>query len=103
MSKYFIIFDLLDDLQMPFAFEKTSPSQVGKSKERDINPAFTNVSHTVHHLTFGDAPRSLKASLPRQYSQHVDPLARQTFSVDKFHKARLKIKVHPFQMAGLPI
>lgn len=66
---------------------------MGKSKERDINPAFTNVSHTVHHLTFGNAPRSLKASLPRQYSQHVDPLARQTFSVDKFHKARRKFGV----------
>jgi hypothetical protein len=41
----------------------------------------------VHHLTFGDAPRSLKAKLPRQYSQHVDPLAKQTFVADKFHKA----------------
>eukprot|EP00435_Cladocopium_sp_Y103_P042054 s1580_g11.t1 len=60
---------------------------VGKSKERDINPAFTNVSHTVHHLTFGDAPRSLKAKLPRPFSQHVDPLAKQTFVADKFHKA----------------
>jgi len=30
--------------------------QVGQSKERDINPAFTNVSHTVHHFSFGEVP-----------------------------------------------
>ncbi|CAE7705237.1 PDIL5-4 [Symbiodinium pilosum] len=61
--------------------------QVGQSKERDINPAFTNVSHTVHHFSFGEAPRGLKASLPRQYRSHVNPLDGQTFLVDKFHKA----------------
>lgn len=77
------IFGTVDVARVP----GTLHFQVGKSKERDINPAFTNVSHTVHHLTFGDAPRSLMAKLPRQYSQHVDPLAKQTFVADKFHKA----------------
>lgn len=61
--------------------------QVGQSKERDINPAFTNVSHTVHHFSFGEAPRGLKASLPSQYRSHANPLDGQTFVVDKFHKA----------------
>lgn len=73
-------------------------------QDRVINPAFTNVSHTVHHLTFGEAPRGLKSALPSEYRNHVNPLDGQTFIADKFHKALshfIKVVHTRFEDSGL--
>merc|ERR1711920_1093391 len=51
------------------------------------NLAFTNVSHHVHHFSFGEAPRRSIHALPSEYKRHVNPLDGKTFAVDKFHKA----------------
>ncbi|CAJ1370643.1 unnamed protein product [Effrenium voratum] len=78
--------------------------QVGNAKDREINPAFTNVSHTVHHLTFGEAPRGLRSALPSEYRRHVNPLDGRTFTVDKFHKAPshfIKVVHTRFEDSGL--
>jgi len=61
--------------------------QAGSSKVKDINPALTNVSHTVNHLSFGQASMALAILLPDPYNKHVSPLDGKTFVVDKFHKA----------------
>jgi len=61
--------------------------QAVHTNEKTLNLAFTNVSHTVHHFSFGEAPRQSIASLPAEYKRHVAPLDSRTFVVDKFHKA----------------
>mmetsp|Transcript_12703 Transcript_12703/g.22480 ORF Transcript_12703/g.22480 Transcript_12703/m.22480 type:complete len:390 (-) Transcript_12703:10-1179(-) len=61
--------------------------QAGGSKEKDINPSFTNVSHTVNHFSFGEDNLEMKARLPSQYKRHASPLDGETFIADKFHKA----------------
>lgn len=78
--------------------------QAQKSQSKDINPAYTNVSHTVHHFSFGEQPGGLKAALPAQYKQHVNPLDGRTFAVDKFHKAPshfIKVVHTRFEQSGL--
>eukprot|EP00931_Biecheleriopsis_adriatica_P076051 TRINITY_DN49800_c0_g1_i1.p1 TRINITY_DN49800_c0_g1~~TRINITY_DN49800_c0_g1_i1.p1 ORF type:complete len:468 (-),score=105.65 TRINITY_DN49800_c0_g1_i1:66-1469(-) len=78
--------------------------QAGSTKQKDINPSFTNVSHTVHHFSFGESPRGLKSGLPSQYKRHVNPLDGQTFTVDKFHKAPshfIKVVHTRFEETGL--
>eukprot|EP01065_Artemidia_motanka_P010726 TRINITY_DN15740_c0_g1_i1.p1 TRINITY_DN15740_c0_g1~~TRINITY_DN15740_c0_g1_i1.p1 ORF type:complete len:473 (+),score=171.29 TRINITY_DN15740_c0_g1_i1:64-1482(+) len=65
------------------------------TEERHLNYAFTNVSHTVHHLSFGDESPELAARLggnwgrplPVEYQRHIAPLDGRTFTVGKFHKA----------------
>lgn len=61
--------------------------QAQHSKEKTLNLAFTNVSHTVHHFSFGENPRRSMHSLPSDYKKHINPIDGRTFSVDKFHKA----------------
>jgi thiol-disulfide isomerase/thioredoxin len=63
----------------------------------EINPALTNVSHQVHHLSFGavDSPKSMKErysrlkkeQIPDDVLEHLMPLDGRTFSVDRFHEA----------------
>jgi hypothetical protein len=61
--------------------------QAAHSQDRTLNLAFTNVSHLVHHFSFGEAPRRSIFGLPAEYKRHVNPLDGRTFAVDKFHKA----------------
>jgi len=78
--------------------------QAGSSKEKDINPAFTNVSHTVNHFSFGEDNQAMKARLPDQYKRHASPLDGQTFVVDKFHKAPnhfIKVVHTRFEESGM--
>jgi len=63
----------------------------------DLNPAITNVSHQVHHLSFGamDSPISVKdrytrlknARVSDDILSHIMPVDGRTFSVEKFHEA----------------
>jgi hypothetical protein len=61
--------------------------QASHTGDRTLNLAFTNVSHHVHHFSFGEAPRRSIHALPSEYKRHVNPLDGRTFAVDKFHKA----------------
>lgn len=61
--------------------------QAQHTKERTLNLAFTNVSHLVHHFSFGEAPRRTIWALPSEYKKSVNPLDGRGFTVDKFHKA----------------
>jgi len=56
----------------------------------NVNPAITNVSHIVNHLSFGD--RDAKAwaarqAIPTEMVHHITPLDGKTFIVDRFHEA----------------
>jgi thiol-disulfide isomerase/thioredoxin len=78
--------------------------QAQNSADRMFNPAFTNVSHMVHHLSFGEAPRRSIFSLPSEYKRHVNPLDGRTFIADKFHKAPhhfIKVVHTRFEETGL--
>lgn len=55
-------------------------------KDRNLNSAFTNLSHQVHHFSFGDEQSTL-SSLPPEYSQQAAPLDGKVFTVEKFHMA----------------
>lgn len=55
-------------------------------EDRSLNLAFTNVSHQVHHFSFGEEQSRL-SSLPWEYRQHASPLDGKVFFVDKFHMA----------------
>eukprot|EP00439_Symbiodinium_sp_Y106_P058000 s326_g8.t1 len=59
------------------------------NRERTLNLAYTNVSHTVHSLVFGNVVSSLivGAFLPTELSKHRDPLAGRSFTVSRFHQA----------------
>lgn len=61
--------------------------QAGNSRDKTINPKFTNVSHSVNHFSFGDSPRRSISSLPAEYKRNVNPMDGKTFAVDKFHQA----------------
>lgn len=61
--------------------------QAQHTREKTLNLAFTNVSHHVHHFSFGEAPRRSIYSLPNEYKRHVNPVDGRTFTVDKFHLA----------------
>jgi len=56
-------------------------------KDKNLNLAYTNVSHHVHHFSFGEAPRRSIASLPQEYKNHVNPIDGKTFVADRFHMA----------------
>mmetsp|Transcript_13440 Transcript_13440/g.32043 ORF Transcript_13440/g.32043 Transcript_13440/m.32043 type:complete len:465 (+) Transcript_13440:92-1486(+) len=63
--------------------------QATHNRERTLNLAYTNVSHTVHSLVFGNVVSSLivGAFLPTELSKHRDPLAGRSFTVSRFHQA----------------
>lgn len=78
--------------------------QAVHTNEKTLNLAFTNVSHTVHHFSFGEAPRRSMYSLPAEYRRQVNPLDGRTFTVDKFHKAPnhfIKVVHTRFEGSGL--
>merc|ERR1712066_926768 len=57
------------------------------SRQKTLNLAFTNVSHTVHHLSFGESSVQGTALLPSEFRQHTQPLDGRSFTVDRFHQA----------------
>lgn len=57
------------------------------SAEKTLNLAFTNVSHIVNHLSFGEAVRRTINALPQKFRRHVNPLDTKSFIVEKFHQA----------------
>jgi thiol-disulfide isomerase/thioredoxin len=63
--------------------------QAMHTKDRSLNLAFTNVSHTVHSFTFGQHNSRMTNLylLPSEYQKHADPLAERTFAVERFHQA----------------
>jgi len=61
--------------------------QAVHTKEKNINTAFTNVSHHVHHFSFGEAPRRSMSYLPSDYRKNVNPLDGKMFIAEKFHMA----------------
>lgn len=56
----------------------------------NVNPAFTNVSHSVNHLSFGERDAKLWATrqqIPKEIINHLSPLDNQSFAVEHFHQA----------------
>lgn len=56
----------------------------------NVNPAITNVSHRVNHLSFGDKDAKIWAqrqNIPTDMVKHITPLDGQTFVVGRFHEA----------------
>ncbi|CAL1134125.1 unnamed protein product [Cladocopium goreaui] len=56
----------------------------------NVNPALTNVSHQIRHLSFGmqDAKGwAERQSIPKDMLQNIQPLDGRSFSVDRFHEA----------------
>jgi len=55
-----------------------------------VNPALTNVSHDVNHLSFGSRESKSWAerqNIPREMITHIDPLDGKSFTVAHFHEA----------------
>jgi len=53
----------------------------------NINPAFTNVSHRINHLSFGDPQIKKKTYIPTDMVKHLAPLDGKSFTVSRFHEA----------------
>mmetsp|Transcript_84860 Transcript_84860/g.216139 ORF Transcript_84860/g.216139 Transcript_84860/m.216139 type:complete len:472 (-) Transcript_84860:67-1482(-) len=56
----------------------------------NVNPALTNVSHRVNHLSFGekDAKKfAERSNIPAEMITHITPLDGKNFIVDRFHEA----------------
>mmetsp|Transcript_65027 Transcript_65027/g.127878 ORF Transcript_65027/g.127878 Transcript_65027/m.127878 type:complete len:471 (-) Transcript_65027:45-1457(-) len=53
-----------------------------------VNPAITNVSHIVNHLSFGPRPtRATRSTVPAELMANVNPLDGRKFIVERFHEA----------------
>jgi len=62
--------------------------QAMHNNEKTLNLAFTNVSHHVHHFSFGEKKDHLFGNqIPKEFRQHVAPLDGKTFTSPKFHMA----------------
>lgn len=60
--------------------------QATHTQEKTLNLAFTNVSHHVHHFSFGENDK-FASKLPKEYRKHASPLDGSTFIAPKFHMA----------------
>jgi Endoplasmic reticulum vesicle transporter len=64
-----------------------------RSKNHNLNAAMTNLSHVVHHLSFGDPlaekPRSVERILKQVPGEHqkFQPMDGQTYLTKDFHQA----------------
>jgi len=64
--------------------------QAGAFGDVNVNPALTNVSHEVKHLSFGkiDAKKwAERQQIPADMVSHITPLDGRKFIVDRFHEA----------------
>mmetsp|Transcript_89050 Transcript_89050/g.157747 ORF Transcript_89050/g.157747 Transcript_89050/m.157747 type:complete len:465 (+) Transcript_89050:83-1477(+) len=78
--------------------------QAMHNREKTLNLAFTNVSHTVHSFTFGPELPWFAAPVAREYARQQDPLKGKTFTVPKFHMAPhhyIKVVHTMFRAAGI--
>lgn len=53
----------------------------------NVNPAMTNVSHRINHLSFGERDIAKKTFVPKDMAKHIAPLDGRSFSVSRFHEA----------------
>lgn len=56
----------------------------------NINPALTNISHRVNHLSFGAKHMRTwaeKAKIPKDMVSHINPLDGKSFIAERFHEA----------------
>lgn len=56
----------------------------------NLNPALTNVSHIVNHLSFGERDVkswALRQNIPSEMLKHITPLDGKTFIAERFHEA----------------
>lgn len=59
-----------------------------RSKNEDLSPQMANLSHSVHHLQFGESlDRVLESRLPTKHQYLMHPLDGRTFLLDKKHSA----------------
>mmetsp|Transcript_49209 Transcript_49209/g.107090 ORF Transcript_49209/g.107090 Transcript_49209/m.107090 type:complete len:467 (+) Transcript_49209:2-1402(+) len=62
--------------------------QAMHSSERTLNLAYTNVSHEIHHFSFGEGdPKKAAEMLPAEYRRNAAPLDGKKFLVGRFHQA----------------
>jgi thiol-disulfide isomerase/thioredoxin len=61
--------------------------QATHTNDKTLNLAFTNVSHHVHHFSFGVMTGTSTRRLPKEFREHVAPLDGKAFTVPKFHMA----------------
>mmetsp|Transcript_42482 Transcript_42482/g.109681 ORF Transcript_42482/g.109681 Transcript_42482/m.109681 type:complete len:480 (-) Transcript_42482:69-1508(-) len=61
--------------------------QAMHSNEKTLNLAFTNVSHEIHHFSFGEDTQKSASQLPSEYRRNANPLDGRKFAVDRFHQA----------------
>eukprot|EP01065_Artemidia_motanka_P033251 TRINITY_DN4021_c7_g1_i1.p1 TRINITY_DN4021_c7_g1~~TRINITY_DN4021_c7_g1_i1.p1 ORF type:complete len:486 (+),score=130.84 TRINITY_DN4021_c7_g1_i1:83-1540(+) len=61
------------------------------TQDYTLNFATTNVSHKIHHLSFGDNGYQLASltrdTLPAEFAENVAPLDGKTYATAKFHQA----------------
>merc|ERR1712224_875043 len=55
------------------------------TSERSLNAAFTNVSHIIHHLSFGESMSAISKGVPSEILLHTQPLSGRQFIVKHFH------------------
>jgi len=71
-----------------------------------LNPAMTNVSHVVNHISFGDKTSKLfaeRANIPKEMLSHINPIDGRNFVVTRFHEApQHYLKVVSTQVKGRP-
>mmetsp|Transcript_33110 Transcript_33110/g.87561 ORF Transcript_33110/g.87561 Transcript_33110/m.87561 type:complete len:471 (-) Transcript_33110:51-1463(-) len=56
----------------------------------NVNPALTNVSHRVNHLSFGDRDAknwATRQNIPQEMVTHITPLDGKAFIAERFHEA----------------
>eukprot|EP00665_Eupelagonemidae_sp_cell47_P009886 gene9886-8836_t len=57
-----------------------------KSTEHNFNPKETNLSHVVHHLSFGDPlPPNVLLQLPSEHQKLLSPLDQKLFNSAEAH------------------
>jgi len=62
--------------------------QATHTNEKTLNLAFTNVSHHVHHFSFGEPQNTgMMSAIPAEFRQHVTPLDGKAYIAGKFHMA----------------
>eukprot|EP00747_Dinoflagellata_sp_TGD_P070573 gnl/TRDRNA2_/TRDRNA2_156650_c0_seq1.p1 gnl/TRDRNA2_/TRDRNA2_156650_c0~~gnl/TRDRNA2_/TRDRNA2_156650_c0_seq1.p1 ORF type:complete len:278 (-),score=42.05 gnl/TRDRNA2_/TRDRNA2_156650_c0_seq1:301-1134(-) len=78
--------------------------QAMHTKDSTLNLAFTNVSHKINHLSFGEEPHRYTGFVETaDYEDHVQPLDGKSFTVNAFHLAPhhyLKVVHTRFETTG---
>jgi len=71
-----------------------------------VNPAITNVSHRVNHLSFGSKDAkdwAARQNIPKEMVTHITPLDGKVYKVERFHEApQHYLKVVSTHVQGKP-